>query len=158
VRLVDPIKETVLSRLPSDLRSHGEVTLMERLPAGGGAANWFVLRSESQIDELVSLLTPGSRIALLAAPAVSSAKATQETHRHAYQLAAEHDEVVLGVVGPGVVATVGLLAPSELDEAFRTIPEGADVLLGVIPGLDGPGFLGWLLLPDADGVVRPHPH
>jgi len=76
-------------------------------------------------------------------------------------LAVRHGDVVVGTLGEDrLEILVDFVAgPNELSEFCSALPSGTQVFFGAFPGRDDDGVGAiTLTLPDADGVVRAHPH
>jgi hypothetical protein len=76
-------------------------------------------------------------------------------------LAVQHGDAVVGTLGEdGLEILVDFVAgPNELTEFRSALPAGTLVFFGAFPGRDNDGVTAITFsLPDADGVVREHPH
>jgi hypothetical protein len=135
--------------------------VLERIARGGGATNWYLVRSVEDIAQLNTLLSPGSDVTFyfekrFVEETVDSAFA----ERVAGQVARAGELVIAVPSARSIVLTAMLVAgPVELSEALTELNQGAVVLVGPYPRRDADGINAVTLrLPDRDGIVRDHPH
>lgn len=76
-------------------------------------------------------------------------------------LAVQHGDAVVGTLSEDALEILvdSVAGPNELSEFRSALPSGARVFFGAFPGRDNDGERAiTLTLPDADGVIREHPH
>lgn len=132
--------------------------VLERLANGGGATNWYFVKY-SDTAQLLDLLAPGSSVSFYFDDRLQWLESGPEIKSE-----------VAGIVdrtGDAVVAR--LSSDIRLDAVVIAGPEDFDseigsnwaprVLIGPFPSTETDGLHAiTLVLPDSDGVVRPHPH
>lgn len=137
------------------------VIVLERLARGGGATNWWLAPDEKCLDAISDRLQPGSAVSVYTAEYLREMPYFDEGRREARRVLADVGEVCLGLraaTGCGVdmefVAGAG-----ELAEFEATLGFDSRVVVGEFPPRvdDGRTGVTWIV-PDADGVVRDHPH
>lgn len=159
-RLSEWFDDHVSGRLISLLVTRPAVVL-ERVARGGGATNWFYVASPGQLDELASRLRPGSSVSFYFDDRIKRSVLGDEFVDDVLDIVAAEGEAVVGVLADGgleldVDFVAGL---GDLTEMLGGRRDGAVVFAGAFPGRDDDGVNAVTVdLPDADGVVRSHPH
>jgi hypothetical protein len=134
---------------------------LERLARSAGATNWYVLRDVRQLDELATRVSPRSTLSFYfdgrLAPREYDSSVATEIVRVA---ARDHNAVVGKLSADGMTLEVDFPSnQSELEDFIRAFPPGTRFFFGAYPGRDNDGVHAVTIdLPDADGVVRQHPH
>ena len=145
---------------PAQMAAKLPAIVLERIARGGGATDWYVLREPRDINALAAQLKPArcvsfyfdDRLTLgeIDDGARASLVAIAERDTSAVIGATRSDDIGVEVDFPSSVA--------EIDEFVNDHPN-AIFMFGAFPGRDDDGEQAiTLTLPDADGVVRPHPH
>ena len=151
------ISETGVGRLLAD----GPAIVLERIARGGGATRWYWLRSTDELGRLCRRLGPGSVVSFYFDRRIQRATLDDDVAGQILDLVAQHGDVVVGLMSEDdLEIVVDLVAgPNELSELGSKIRAGEPVFFGVFPARDNDGLGAvTLTLPDADGVVREHPH
>jgi hypothetical protein len=134
--------------------------VLERIARGGGATRWFFLKSNDAVDQLCGRLSPGSVVSFYFDSRIRRGTFDDEVAGEILDLAAEHGDAVVGWLSDDELEImVDIIAgPNELSEVGPGLA-GGQVFYGAFPGRDNDG-LGAITvtLPDADGIVREHPH
>lgn len=145
-----------------DRRLSGEpAVVLERIARGGGATRWYSVRSTDDLGQLYERLNPGSVVSFYFDDRIKCGVLDDDTAGEILDLAVQHGDAVVGTLDEdGLEIHVDLVAgPSELSEFRSALPMGAQVFFGAFPGRDDDGVSAiTLTLPDADGVIREHPH
>jgi hypothetical protein len=148
--------------VPALLAAGGGIAIvLERIARGAGATRWYGLLGEEQFDALLESLSPGSRVSFYFDGRIAVARFGEDVAEDVLRVAADDHDAVLGVFTPdGREMVVELIAgPHDLDEFSRNVDTSAFVFYGRFPAPDNDGLTAvTLILPDADGTVRPHPH
>lgn len=135
--------------------------VQERIARGGGATDWFVVTDERQLDVVADQLRPGSAVSFYFGDQFTRATYTAEVHAELLQIMRTTDVVVALDPPPGEVLLDWDFynSPRELAEFTDTLGSASVLHFGPYPGRDDDGIEAIsLILPDRDGVVRPHPH
>lgn len=137
------------------------VIALERLARAAGATNWYVLHDVRQLDELAARLSPGSTLSFYfdgrLAPREYDSSVATEIVRIATR---DHNAVVGRLSTDGMTLEVDFPSnQSELEDFIGAFSPGTRLFFGAYPGRENDGLRAVTLdLPDADGVVRQHPH
>jgi hypothetical protein len=151
------IEATAVPRL---LRDHTAVAL-ERLARGGGATRWFFIGGPEQLLVLADRLSPGSSLSFYFDDRIAFSPFGSEVAEEILRIAAEEGDAVVGRLSPGEleIAMEFVSGPSDLDDVSRSLGADERVFYGRFPARDSDSVHAVTLdLPDADGVVRRHPH
>jgi hypothetical protein len=139
----------------------GPAIALERIPRGGGATRWYWIRSLEDLRRLLGRLTPGSVVSFYFDNRIGRHILDDEAVVKILGLMTETGDAVVGRLAPdGLEIVVDFVAgPSELSEFRSALEPGELVFFGAFPGRDNDGDRAiTLALPDADEVVREHPH
>ena|SRR5689334_6056983 len=135
--------------------------VLERLARGGGATNWYFCAGVPDLEALGRVLRPGSSVTFYFAINMSRSQlGSLPRDALASCIRSTGDALVL-VPRTGTLAVRQFLVivVDELDEEFADLPPDTEVLFGPYPGPENDGIHSVTLeLPDADGILRPHPH
>jgi hypothetical protein len=133
--------------------------VLERIARGGGATDWYVLREPCDIDALAAKLKPGSVVSFYFDDRFTLGELDDEARASLLTIAKRDGSVVIGATRSDDIE-IEVDFPSsegEVDE-FITEHPNSTLMFGAFPGRDDDGERAvTLTLPDADGVVRPHP-
>ena len=155
--VVSALKETPVV---DKLRGASAVVL-ERIARGGGATRWYYCHDATRLEEIAARFQPGSVVSFYFDDRIKSAQYSKKIRDEAAGIVGRAGEVIVGVLaedGIEIGAEV-VTGPKELEEVTSTLTEGALVFVGAFPARDNDGRAAvTITLPDADGVVRPHPH
>jgi hypothetical protein len=135
--------------------------VLERLPRGGGATRWYLIRDVDQLSDLAGMLTPGSAVSFYFDGRIERKYLDEDLVGVILDLVQVHGDAVVGVLSPdGVVIDVELVSGvGDLSEFLGATVDGTELFVGAFPGRDDDGVNAITLdLPDCDGVVRRHPH
>jgi hypothetical protein len=142
-------------------RSGAEILVYERIARGGGATRWFVATDAGQLRDVAGRLRPGSCVSFYRDGRIRRAPYSDEVEIELIEYIVRDRDALLGWRLPGTpeLHMEVVSAPMELSEfEVEAIAQG-EVFYGASPGRDNDGVNAvTVLLPDADGVVRPHPH
>jgi len=149
-----------------DAMRTSDVLILERWARGAGQTSWFLLRSPEDARIVREALRPGSAVTAYFQPSLPVSGALDDTLEQAVVA------LVRSVDYPreGVVALVERDDSPELDPEFIDAAEddvhawaqenrGRRAWAGLYPGRVDDGIAGLTaIVPDADGIVRGHPH
>ena len=137
-----------------------EAVVVERIARGAGATSWYLLRCSDDLDALAARIRPGSRVSLYFDNRFMIGDFGDDARKAAVGIIERDGEAVLGALRPsGIEADTDF--PSSADEAddFARDHPNSTIIVGAFPAPDDDGVNAVTVdLPDADGVVRPHPH
>ena len=143
------------------ISSPREVVVLERLARSAGSTNWYVIQDREQLDDLATKVSPGSTISFYFDGRVARRRNDELSTREIIQIATRHRDAVVGRMGPdGMTLVVDFVSnEEELDDFTKGLKDGGDLFFGAFPGRDNDGTNAVTFdLPDADGIVRAHPH
>ena len=135
--------------------------VLERIARGGGATRWYSLRDQEQLQSLAERVSPGSSVSFYFDDRVRVGQYSRELGREILRIAKRDRDAVVGTpTADAIELDVEFIAgPRELDEYAASLTPGARVFYGPFPARDNDGDVAVTLdLPDADGIVRQHPH
>ena len=144
----------------SCLANHPAVAL-ERLARGGGATRWYFIEDSAQLPLLTEMFRPGSTVSFYFDDRIAARPLDEEFVDLVLDLVKAHGEAVVGELSmDGLVLDVDFVAGlGDLTERLGATVDGTRLFVGAFPARDNDGFSAVTLeLPDADGVVRCHPH
>jgi hypothetical protein len=137
------------------------VVALERLARAAGATNWYVLHDVRQLDELAMRLSPGSTLSFYFDGRLAPREYDSSVATEIVRIVARDQNAVVGKLSSdGMSLEVDFPSnQSELEDFIRAFPPGTRFFFGAYPGRDNDGVHAVTIdLPDADGVVRRHPH
>lgn len=141
------------------LRSHAVV--LERIARGAGATRWYWLEGVADVDRLVGWLAPGSVVSFYFDGRIGRASSAAELRARCLEIVAASGGAVVGRLGvDGLEIRVEDVAGDASLSEFMADVDSDDVLfVGAFPAADDDGTDAiTLVVPDADGIVRGHPH
>jgi hypothetical protein len=151
------IDATPVARLLSDRPA----VVLERIARGGGATRWYHLERAGDLSVLFDLLTPGSAVSFYFDGRLDWRRMDDEVVDVILDLVHANGEAVVGVLSADqVTIDVEFVAGlGDLTEFLGSFGNGAWLLVGNFPARDNDGENAITVeLPDADGVLRRHPH
>ena len=143
------------------LLASGPATVFERIARGGGATRWYWLRTADDLGRLYDVLSPGSVVSFYFDDRIEGAPFSEEIGERILATAESDGDAVVGRLAPdGLTLDVDYVGgPIALAELVDDLPADETVFFGPVPGRDNDGVHAvTVTLPDADGVVRAHPH
>jgi hypothetical protein len=142
------------------LERQSPAVVLERIARGGGATNWFLLRTPDDLEALSNRLRPGSCVSFYFDDRFTLGAMDADTRAAILDIAALDSSAILGAVSASTIE-ISVDFPSgknELDE-FLSDHEATSFVYGRFPGRDDDSTRAvTVTLPDADGVTRAHPH
>jgi hypothetical protein len=151
------VDERDVPRLVAD---HPAVVL-ERLARGAGAARWFRVASDRQLELLCAEFSPGSTVSFYFDDRIAFVPYDGAAVLRILDLIATHGDAVVGVLHDSQleISVAFVAGANELGEFAENLPPKSVVFVGAFPAADDDGHDAVTLsLPDRDGVVRRHPH
>jgi hypothetical protein len=148
--------------MAGDLAATGEALVLEKWARGGGATTWRVLNAAEQADVLAGLLRAGSRVLLYRLPrerveGVASTSLTPAGQDLLAQLSVPADALlVLADDGQRPELAADFLTGAEEVPEWLEEHAGRSILMMRYPRVGEE--IAEANVPDADGVIRPHPH
>ena len=149
------LNETPVIRLLADRSA----VVLERLARGGGATNWYYLKSIDQLADLAGRLRPGSFVSFYFDDRIT--EGDPDTTKDVIVGIAKRDGdlIVAAFDGDLEMRTDFPAGQSSLDDFLADLEPGDRFFYGAYPAADNDGIKAVsLFLPDADGVVREHPY
>lgn len=146
--------------VPGLLADHPAVVL-ERTSPGAGATRWYYAVTRGDLEQVCEQLFPGSAVSFYFDGRIELRPWDDETEILVLDLITATGDAVVGRRDPdGIEIAVDCVAgANELDDfADRLVPPTA-IFVGAFPARDNDGADAvTIMLPDRDGVTRPHPH
>lgn len=156
--VIEAVGETPVARLLE--QPEGRAFVLERIARGGGATSWYVVRTADDLQTLAERLRPGSLVSFYFDDRLTTGVIDPEARATILGISEQDTSAVVGALDPNDIGIIVDFPSSggELDE-FVTEHEAATFVFGRFPASENDGSSAvTLTLPDADGVVRPHPH
>jgi hypothetical protein len=156
---LEALGRTPVARLLEQL-PEGQAFVLERIARGGGGTSWYVIRTSDDLQTLAERLRPGSLVSFYFDDRLIMGAIDGEARAAILEIAVRDTSAVVGAVDDSdIELTVDFpSSATELDE-FVTEHEPATFAFGAFPASENDGSNAvTLTLPDADGVMRPHPH
>ena len=151
------VEQTAVPRL---LLQHPAIVL-ERVARAAGATRWFRITSDHDLQLLYERLAPGSTVSFYFDDRIAPHLHGDETVALIMDLVASHGDAVVGTLcADGLNIYVQFVAgANELGEVTEGLAPGSHLFVGAFPeaGNDGRNAV-TVVLPDADGMTRVHPH
>jgi hypothetical protein len=142
------------------LLEKASAVVLERIARGGGATRWFYCSSTASLAAIEDELAPGSVVSFYFDGRIMAGRYSPEVKATMKRLVALNHEVLVGTIADQVEINMEIISgPKELEEYAPSIALAPLVFYGEFPGRDSDGIRAvTLTLPDADGIVRAHPH
>lgn len=157
-----PIVHAALALTPIiDRLAATSAVILERIARGGGATKWYYCVDRNHLQSVETQLSPGSAVSFYFDDRMRSDFYSTELKSRVETIIAETGEAVVGVLcEDGMHINVEIIAGlHELAEFVSTLGPTSRVFYGAFPARDNDGIRAvTVVLPDADGVVRAHPH
>jgi hypothetical protein len=144
-----------------DLLAESGAVVLERIARGGGATSWYFCKGSERLADLAKKLSPGSVVSFYFDQRIRRAVSLGEARRDIEIAISADREAVVGLLNDnGLTIDVELVSNiSEFDHLVRGLVEIDRLFYGRFPERDNDGRRAITVsLPDADGIVRPHPH
>jgi hypothetical protein len=135
--------------------------VLERKARAAGQTRWFYCADQNHLDAVVSELSPGSAVSFYFDQRIQSDIYSPQIRVAISELLVRHGEVLVGVILKNEVEidVEVITGQSELLDLTSMFDLGVRAFYGVFPARDNNGVNAIsVVLPDRDGVVRPHPH
>jgi hypothetical protein len=134
---------------------------LERIARGGGATKWHYCPSSLSIEALETRFSPGSVVSFYFDDQIRNNPYSPGIKVAVEAVIVQSGEAVVGTLaedGISIDAEI-LTGPNELADFLLAVKPGARIFYGPFPAKDNDGVRAvTLVLPDADGKVRLHPH
>ena len=133
---------------------------LERIARGAGATRWYLLCAPDDLDALTLRVRPGSRVSFYFDNRFLIGEFNDQARQSVIDIIEREGEAVVGAVPAAEIeAEVDFpSSPAEADEFARDHFQ-ATIVVGAFPAADDDRMNAvTVVLPNADGVVRPHPH
>lgn len=157
---MDVIERYLVNHGLTDLLDAGQpLVIFERLAHGGGASKWYRLTTAEDLHTAAAQMRPGSLIQVFQDETMSAAPVGQIDPQALVEVARRQGEVLLGPPGTGAELLLECLDPDEVEAELSRLDSNRTVYFGAPPQVGSSGLAEInFVLPDADGVVRRHPH
>lgn len=135
--------------------------VLERIALGGGRTRWFHVTGHREFDALVALLHHGSIVSFYFDQRIRRVRSGPELDKFALETIRSTGEVCLGMMSAdGITIDMDFVGgPNDYADATSLLGDDSVVYVGPFPARDNDGSRAiTLTLPDADGIVRAHPH
>ena len=135
--------------------------VLERIARGGGATKWYYCPDKAHLEALEAQLSPGSVVSFYFDDRVRSAIYSPELKSAVEGIIAETGEAIIGALGEDRlhIDVEILTGARELAEFASTTSLTSRVFYGAFPARDNDGTRAvTMVIPDADGIARCHPH
>ncbi len=141
------------------IQTHAVV--LERLARAGGATKWYCCPDRNHLHALEEQLSPGSVVSFYFDDRIRNEALSPESKEKVESIVSETGEVIVGTLaadGLHVDSEI-ITGPNELASFFSGVSFTTRIFYGAFPARDNDGIHAvTVTLPDADGIVRPHPH
>lgn len=137
------------------------MVVLERLARAAAATKWYVLFNPAQVEEIAGGLSPGSSVSFYFDGRLAIAPYGSDVARIVLKIAGGERDAVVGRIVPGSpkVEVQFIANQEELDDFVNHLIPTALLRYGSFPARDNDGDRAITLdMPDADGIVRSHPH
>jgi hypothetical protein len=157
----DLILAAIASTPTPRLLAQRPAVVLERLARGGGATRWYQIDEPRHLTVLAELLTPGSAVSLYFDGRIERRCLDEDLIDVVLDLIKAHGDAVVGRLSPEpfVIDVEFVAGLGDLSEFLGGSVNGVELFVGAFPARDDDGVDAVTIdLPDADGVVRRHPH
>ena len=155
------VRATLSAKAIATLLKHHNAVILERVARAAGATNWFYCCNQAQLQVVESQLLPGSAVSFYFDDRIQAVQYSPQFKPAMEKIIAETRCVVVGLLGhDGLRLDVEYVeSAGELAEVTANFDSTTLFFFGEFPGRDNDGVRAVsVVLPDEDGVVRPHPH
>jgi hypothetical protein len=142
------------------LLGKGHAIVLERIACGVGATRWYFCRDRHALAAIEGELSPGSLVSFYFDERIRKVILSPSVRSEIEQISARDGDAVVCVLEDDIHIRVDFPSgPLDLDEFASTVGPGATVFVGAFPARDNDDVRAvTVTLPDADGIVRPHPY
>lgn len=156
------VLEKIISQSPIRTKlERDSAVVLERIARGGGATSWYYCSGVNDLEIILSKLHPGSIVSFYFDNRIQQKEFTAEVRGMIEEIILKTEDAIIGtLMDDSISIFVDIVTrSSELTEFASSIPSGKRVFFGAFPARDNDGNRAvTLTLPDADGVMRCHPH
>jgi hypothetical protein len=141
--------------------SANPAVVLERIARGGGSTNWYYCRNRADLDVVTGRLTPGCVVTFYFDDQLQRSPMSAQLATEIENIIAETGDAVVGFLGEHAVRLTSevVVSRDDLAEFMASVPPATELFYGASPGRDDDGTRAiTVTLPDADGIVRRHPH
>jgi hypothetical protein len=135
--------------------------VLERVARGGGATNWFYCVDQRGLEVIQQRLLPGSCVSFYFDDRIQQADWSAQLEGSVERVIERAGECVIGALGPDLVSIEVdfITSLKEWQEFISEFGTPRKLFFGEFPGRDNDGTDAiTMMLPDADGIFRQHPH
>jgi hypothetical protein len=145
----------------ADLLARRPALILERVAKGGGATKWHYCPNKSSLGAVEARFLPGSVVSFYFDDRIRNDGYSPAVATAVEAVIVQNGEAVVGTLAEDdtrIDAEI-ITGPNELAEFLSAVKQGSRVFYGPFPAKDNDGVRAvTLVLPDADGTVRAHPH
>jgi hypothetical protein len=133
---------------------------LERIARGAGATRWYLLRAPADLGTLTLRVRPGSRVSFYFDNRFLIGEFDDPARQSVVGIIEREGEAVIAAVPPSEIEAEVEFPSSAMEaDEFARHHRQATIVVGAFPAADDDRVNAiTVVLPDADGVVRPHPH
>jgi hypothetical protein len=137
-----------------------DAIVLERLARGAGATRWYRVATTEDLAALAGRVRPGSLVSFYFDDRIANSLVSQAVRDRVMAIAAQDHDAVVAAGGADIDLRTDFVSDSaELEEFLQSLAPGESLFYGRFPAADDDGHAAiTVVLPDADGVVRPHPY
>lgn len=135
--------------------------VLERVARGAGETSWYFCASKDDLAYVVDAFRPGSVVSFYFDDRMKLSTFGDLPRHCIDEIASRDGDCVVGMIKEnGIDIDVGFVASSmSLDEDFEVHSTDSMFIYGAFPARDCDGYAAvTFVLPDEDGIFRPHPH
>lgn len=139
----------------------GSAVVLERLAYGGGATNWFYCSTPDTLTAIAARLRHGSSVTFYFDGRIRACQRGVDVATEIDNELRNGGEVVIGLLrDDGIEISMSIETHSDdVRDILQSQQEGQLLFWGAYPARDDDGVTAiTLVMADADGVVRRHPH
>lgn len=141
--------------------NESDVVVLERIARGGGETRWYHFQRSASLSNISALLSPGSAVSFYFGDRITRGAFDAAIQKELAAICHRAKEAFVAAELPSgpVLTTYFVAGEKDIADLDDDIPPGTTVYFGEYPGRENDGTVAvFLLLPDQDGIVRPHPH